>query len=151
VLGSALPWAAVVVLVLVVFGGLATAHGLTLVGVVLCLDRRGPLGATLAVLALMTGAGAVVGLMLMTMEPIQQPDVSVTRNAGRLFGGMMILAGWSVLSLVLLDRGRRAPEFGGRIERPPVRFTCPRCSETQVQDGAEGCRRCGLDVRVELA
>lgn len=138
------------VLVVAVFLGLALAEGGAVVAMLAGTSIRGRVGQVLRTVGIVGAASTAVLMMLTTMEPLTEPFSVPFRGTGEWLATVAIPTVWVVVAAVTLDRLQKMPEFAGVVERPRVPFTCPRCGMRQLQAGASGCRRCGLDVRVEV-
>ena len=94
---------------------------------------------------------AIVALSALSVHPLPGPLADRGPQLGQVMAVSMPAGIWALFWIGTLASIRRRPEYGGHVLRPPVRLRCPRCGCRQRQRGAEGCRRCGLDVRIEPA
>lgn len=144
-----LPLAAGVWCVRVTFAGLFVAY----VAAAVAIGAAAGIGRPLAAVGVVPVAVAAGALCLLSMHPVLGPLAEPQNRVlvGRVMAVSMPAGIWGLIWIGVLASIRRRPEYGGRVPRPPVRLRCPRCGCRQRQQGAEGCRRCGLDVRIESA
>ncbi|MHC4808795.1 MAG: hypothetical protein ACYTEV_00300 [Planctomycetota bacterium] len=129
------------------FTGLLVAHVAAVASIAATLGVGRWAGAA----GLLLATPAIAALFLKSMRPVVPVLAGSDGMLSRLLVASVPVGLWGLLWLQGLAAVRRRPEYGGRILRGAVRLRCPRCGCEQRQDGAEGCRRCGLDVRIESA